>query len=71
MVDIEKCQNVFQIPKCHLGQELYQFSLGLVAGVTGAVFVYPIDSVKTGVQNQRSAIQNESIKPELIYNFFS
>eukprot|EP00158_Paraphelidium_tribonemae_P001757 Partr_v1_DN24772_c0_g1_i1_m37543 putative solute carrier family 25 (aspartate glutamate carrier), member len=33
---------------------IYNFGLGAVAGAIGATFVYPIDLVKTRMQNQRS-----------------
>lgn len=32
----------------------YRFFLGSIAGATGATFVYPIDLVKTRMQNQRT-----------------
>jgi solute carrier family 25 (mitochondrial aspartate/glutamate transporter), member 12/13 len=35
---------------------MYHFSLGAVAGAFGATIVYPIDLVKTRMQNQRSTI---------------
>ena len=33
---------------------MYRFGLGVVAGIAGTLVVYPIDSVKTRVQNQRN-----------------
>ncbi|KAJ1655042.1 mitochondrial aspartate-glutamate transporter agc1 [Dispira simplex] len=38
---------------------VYMFSLGAVAGAVGATAVYPIDLVKTRMQNQRSAVVGE------------
>jgi len=35
-------------------ENVYRFSLGAIAGATGATAVYPIDLVKTRMQNQRS-----------------
>ncbi|KAL5010030.1 hypothetical protein ScPMuIL_012335 [Solemya velum] len=37
----------------------YRFILGSIAGATGATAVYPIDLVKTRLQNQRSAMVGE------------
>ncbi|KAK5860988.1 hypothetical protein PBY51_022421 [Eleginops maclovinus] len=42
----------------------YRFSLGSIAGATGATAVYPIDLVKTRMQNQRST---GSFVGELMY----
>lgn len=44
-------------------ESLYRFSLGSVAGAAGATVVYPIDLVKTRMQNQRSG----SYVGELMY----
>ncbi|XP_055518385.1 electrogenic aspartate/glutamate antiporter SLC25A13, mitochondrial isoform X2 [Leucoraja erinacea] len=38
----------------HIAESAYRFSLGSVAGAMGATSVYPIDLVKTRMQNQRS-----------------
>lgn len=38
---------------------LYNFGLGGIAGATGATLVYPIDLVKTRMQNQRSTVVGE------------
>ena len=35
-------------------ESVYRFSLGSIAGATGATAVYPIDLVKTRMQNQRT-----------------
>lgn len=37
-------------------RSLYHFSMGAVAGAIGATVVYPIDLVKTRMQNQRSSV---------------
>ena len=39
--------------------QLYNFGLGAIAGGVGATVVYPIDLVKTRMQNQRSAVVGE------------
>lgn len=39
----------------------YQFTVGSVAGAIGATFVYPIDLVKTRMQNQRSLVVGEML----------
>lgn len=44
-------------------ESLYRFTLGSVAGAAGATVVYPIDLVKTRMQNQRSG----SYVGELMY----
>ena len=35
-------------------ESVYRFTLGAIAGATGATAVYPIDLVKTRMQNQRT-----------------
>ncbi|KAM7407454.1 hypothetical protein PAMA_003263 [Pampus argenteus] len=40
-------------------ESAYRFSLGSIAGATGATAVYPIDLVKTRMQNQRSTFVGE------------
>jgi solute carrier family 25 aspartate/glutamate transporter 12/13 len=42
-----------------LAHSLYNFGLGGIAGATGATLVYPIDLVKTRMQNQRSSVVGE------------
>ncbi|WAR06150.1 CMC1-like protein [Mya arenaria] len=37
-----------------VAESLYRFGLGALAGATGATAVYPIDLVKTRIQNQRA-----------------
>ncbi|KAL2918808.1 mitochondrial aspartate-glutamate transporter agc1 [Polyrhizophydium stewartii] len=39
-----------------VAKSVYNFALGSVAGAIGATFVYPIDLVKTRMQNQRSKV---------------
>ncbi|EOQ99986.1 hypothetical protein J056_001216 [Wallemia ichthyophaga EXF-994] len=51
-----------QPPKSALHETLigiYNFALGGLAGATGATVVYPIDLVKTRMQNQRAAVVGE------------
>ncbi|XP_067934515.1 electrogenic aspartate/glutamate antiporter SLC25A12, mitochondrial-like isoform X2 [Watersipora subatra] len=40
-------------------ENIYRFALGAVAGATGATAVYPIDLVKTRMQNQRTSLVGE------------
>eukprot|EP00088_Acartia_fossae_P001026 TRINITY_DN10389_c0_g1_i3.p1 TRINITY_DN10389_c0_g1~~TRINITY_DN10389_c0_g1_i3.p1 ORF type:complete len:695 (-),score=135.35 TRINITY_DN10389_c0_g1_i3:366-2450(-) len=40
-------------------ESLYRFALGSIAGATGATAVYPIDLVKTRMQNQRTGSYGE------------
>lgn len=40
-------------------KQVYNFTLGSVAGAIGATVVYPIDLVKTRMQNQRSSVVGE------------
>ncbi|PJF18080.1 Mitochondrial substrate/solute carrier domain-containing protein [Paramicrosporidium saccamoebae] len=40
-------------------KSIYHFSIGSVAGAIGATFVYPIDLVKTRMQNQRKVAASE------------
>lgn len=42
-----------------LAHSAYNFGLGGIAGATGATLVYPIDLVKTRMQNQRSSVVGE------------
>lgn len=42
-----------------LAHSMYNFGLGGIAGATGAILVYPIDLVKTRMQNQRSSVVGE------------
>uniref|UniRef100_A0A3B4YUH2 Solute carrier family 25 member 13 n=1 Tax=Seriola lalandi dorsalis TaxID=1841481 RepID=A0A3B4YUH2_SERLL len=47
-----------------VAESVYRFTLGSVAGAVGATAVYPIDLVKTRMQNQRSS---GSLVGELMY----
>ncbi|XP_005728968.1 calcium-binding mitochondrial carrier protein Aralar2 [Pundamilia nyererei] len=47
-----------------VAESIYRFALGSVAGAVGATAVYPIDLVKTRMQNQRSS---GSLVGELMY----
>ncbi|GLD74479.1 calcium-binding mitochondrial carrier protein Aralar2 isoform X1, partial [Lates japonicus] len=47
-----------------VAESVYMFTLGSVAGAVGATAVYPIDLVKTRMQNQRSS---GSLVEELMY----
>lgn len=40
---------------------MFNFGLGGIAGSTGATMVYPIDLVKTRMQNQRSSVVGEPL----------
>jgi solute carrier family 25 aspartate/glutamate transporter 12/13 len=40
-------------------RQVYNFAIGSVAGAIGATVVYPIDLVKTRMQNQRSSVVGE------------
>lgn len=42
-------------------EQAYRFSLGSIAGACGATAVYPIDLVKTRMQNQRAVLANERL----------
>lgn len=50
-------------PLLAVAEQMYRFGLGAFAGATGATAVYPIDLVKTRMQNQRSG----SMVGELMY----
>ena len=45
----------------HLTKSLYHFAVGSVTGCIGATAVYPIDLVKTRIQNQRAVIASERL----------
>ncbi|VEL26763.1 unnamed protein product [Protopolystoma xenopodis] len=44
-------------------EQVYRFALGSIAGAIGATAVYPIDLVKTRMQNQRTG----AVLGELMY----
>ncbi|KAL8561913.1 hypothetical protein ACOMHN_046703 [Nucella lapillus] len=50
-------------PLLAVAEQMYRFALGALAGATGATAVYPIDLVKTRMQNQRAG----SYVGELMY----
>lgn len=50
-----------------VGENLYRFFLGSIAGATGAAAVYPIDLVKTRMQNQRTPQLGHSMVGEVMY----
>lgn len=57
-IKVEAAKNAFLDPHSFLGsvfESAYNFTLGAVAGSFGATVVYPIDLVKTRMQNQRSS----------------
>lgn len=57
-IKVEAAKNAFIDPHSFLGEvfeSLYNFTLGAIAGSFGATVVYPIDLVKTRMQNQRSS----------------
>lgn len=51
-------------------QTIYHFAMGSVAGALGATTVYPIDLVKTRMQNQRIIIVGEMVYKNSIDCFF-
>src|ERR1700738_3619742 len=48
-------------PFAHAFQSIYNFALGSIAGAVGATVVYPIDLVKTRMQNQRKCSSTGSL----------
>ncbi|KAK9480135.1 mitochondrial carrier domain-containing protein [Lipomyces japonicus] len=59
---IQSAKNAFQAPGHFLHEvfeSAYHFLLGSVAGAFGATIVYPIDLVKTRMQNQRAKIPGQ------------
>lgn len=66
LAKVEAAKNAFVSPKSFLREvfeSAYNFALGSVAGAFGATVVYPIDLVKTRMQNQRSSHPGQ----ELLY----
>ncbi|CAO1621451.1 unnamed protein product [Parajaminaea phylloscopi] len=64
----EAKEELKKAPKSFLqdaAHSLYNFGLGGIAGASGATLVYPIDLVKTRMQNQRSSVVGE---PQLYKN---
>lgn len=57
-IKVQAAKNAFMDPHSFLGEvfeSVYNFALGAIAGSFGATVVYPIDLVKTRMQNQRSS----------------
>uniref|UniRef100_A0AAX7T0C8 EF-hand domain-containing protein n=1 Tax=Astatotilapia calliptera TaxID=8154 RepID=A0AAX7T0C8_ASTCA len=57
-------RSLFMSVWLQIAESAYRFTLGSIAGATGATAVYPIDLVKTRMQNQRST---GSFVGELMY----
>jgi len=51
-------------------EQVYRFGLGSVAGAAGATAVYPIDLVKTRMQNQRAVLPHERLYTNSFDCFF-
>ena len=45
----------------YVQEEIYRFSMGVVAGVTGVTFQFPIDTLKSLVQSQNSTYTRNSV----------
>ncbi|KAI9168520.1 mitochondrial aspartate-glutamate transporter agc1 [Blastocladiella emersonii ATCC 22665] len=64
-----------QVAEVHLSPAVkalkssYAFALGSVAGAVGAFSIYPIDLVKTRMQNQRSAVPGELLYKNSVHCF--
>ena len=54
IVTQQKEKKVTRSAASYVIEQIYRFGLGVVAGICGTLVVYPIDSVKTRLQNQRS-----------------
>ncbi|TKY87655.1 hypothetical protein EX895_003236 [Sporisorium graminicola] len=57
----EKREKPVKSALAEVGKSAYNFGLGGIAGSIGATIVYPIDLVKTRMQNQRSAVVGEPL----------
>lgn len=57
----ENKENPIKSAFAEIGKSAYNFGLGGIAGSVGATLVYPIDLVKTRMQNQRSAVVGEPL----------
>ena len=55
----EATNQVTRSPLWAVAESAYRFTLGSIAGSVGATAVYPIDLVKTRLQNQRSTLVGE------------
>lgn len=51
-------------------EQFYRFGVGSIAGAAGATAVYPIDLVKTRMQNQRAVLTNERMYANSFDCFF-
>lgn len=51
-------------------EQVYRFGVGAVAGAAGATAVYPIDLVKTRMQNQRAVLEHERVYANSFDCFF-
>jgi solute carrier family 25 aspartate/glutamate transporter 12/13 len=58
---VEKTKTTAQHVLRHLLESVHHFALGSLAGAFGAFMVYPIDLVKTRLQNQRTARVGERL----------
>lgn len=56
MAEQQMAAKEWHSPLRHALKSLYHFTLGSVAGAVGATIVYPIDLVKTRMQNQRAVL---------------
>lgn len=57
----EKSEKPVSSALTEIAKSAYNFGLGGIAGATGATLVYPIDLVKTRMQNQRSSVVGEPL----------
>lgn len=63
-IKVDAAKNALANPSSFLGEvfeSAYNFVLGSVAGAFGATVVYPIDLVKTRMQNQRTAMPGQQL----------
>lgn len=61
---VDAAKNALTSPHTFLGEvfeSVYNFSLGAMAGAFGATVVYPIDLVKTRMQNQRASTPGQQL----------
>ena len=50
-------------------ESVYRFTLGSIAGATGATAVYPVDLVKTRMQNQRTGSKSALYSITISFNY--
>ncbi len=60
-INEEKKEKPIKSAFAEVGKSAYNFGLGGIAGSVGATIVYPIDLVKTRMQNQRSSVVGEPL----------